>query len=170
MNEKGKRLEALYVKLASLGARHIAMTTGADKGPMEWYTLNGQVIIVQVFARGEGYEVYAPVDGHSNSVQDTLDALDRIAEPPAKPQIGDMGVYHYSLFDDTDNTCHGTYETLDEARGAASFDRLTAWTVYYKDEIVASHTPQPTASDRGTAAGILADPLWTAYDMEAAAV
>lgn len=80
MNEQGKRLEALHGKLASIHARHIAMTTGPDKGPMDWYTVpGGQTIIVHMYARGEGYEVYAPVAGASLSVQETFDALDRIA-------------------------------------------------------------------------------------------
>ena len=44
---------------------------------------------------------------------------------------------YYQLYSDTDNTCHGTFDTLDEARAAASFDHLTEWTVYYNDQIVA---------------------------------
>jgi len=119
MNAQQQRLEALQNKLVSLNARFIAKTTGPDKGPMDWYTVpGGQTIIVHIYAHGEGYEVYAPVAGASLSVQETFDALDRIAASNPQP---------------------------------LSVDR-----------------PQPTASDRGTAAGILADPLWTAYDAEAA--
>jgi hypothetical protein len=75
------RVGALRNKLVSLGARHIAMTTGPDKGPMDWYELNGQPIIVHLYADQGGYEVYAPAAGASLSVSDTFDALDRIANP-----------------------------------------------------------------------------------------
>ena len=34
---------------------------------------------------------------------------------------------------------HGAYETLDEARGAASFDRLTDYSIYANGQRVESH-------------------------------
>ena len=50
--------------------------------------------------------------------------------------------YTYRLLDDTDNTSRGDYETLEEAKGAATYDKLTAWTIYHGDMIVASHAPE----------------------------
>jgi len=132
MNEKGKRLEALYGKLASLGARHIAMTTGADKGPMEWYTLNGQVIIVQVFARGEGYEVYAPVAGHSNSVQDTLDALDRIAGINPQPTVSNQSKY------DRENSTVQLPTAADRGAAKGIIDDAL-WTAYDMERLATGH-------------------------------
>jgi hypothetical protein len=61
------------------------MTTGPDKGPVDWYEVNGQVVIVHLFANQRGYEVYAPVSGASLSVQETFDALDRIAASNPAP-------------------------------------------------------------------------------------
>ena len=74
-----ERVGKLLYKLQCLNARQIAITTGPDKGPLDWYTINGTTIIVHLFAKG-GWEVYAPVSV-SLAIQDTLDALDRIANP-----------------------------------------------------------------------------------------
>lgn len=199
-----KRVDALKAKLMSLHAIHRHMTTGPDHGPIEWYEVNGQLVLVHLFANQRGFEVYAPVDGAGLTVQGTLDALDRIADSNPKPlsvdrqltgavgdlvrmaamgntdaddlqrlacvllgqtkpnprgaargiaeemlqpqpAAGDQGVYCYTLYDDTDNSNHGSFETLHEARGAASFDNLDAWTIYRKDEIVASYAPDAQA-------------------------
>ena len=51
----------------------------------------------------------------------------------------DNGVYSYQLYDDADNTCHGTFESETEARGAAAYDRLAKWTIYHRGQIVAIH-------------------------------
>ena len=91
MTAQSKRTESLQNKLTSLGARHRAMTTGPDKGPLDWYELNSQVVIVHLYAKG-GYEVYAPVAGASLSVQETLDALDRIAVSNPAPLSVDRPV------------------------------------------------------------------------------
>lgn len=57
----------------------------------------------------------------------------------AAGQSNDMGVYCFQLYDDADNTCHGTFETESEARGAAAYDRLAKWTIYHRGQIVAIH-------------------------------
>ena len=117
-------------KLECLNARRIAMTTGPDKGPLDWYSINGQVIIVHLFAKG-GWEVYAPLSP-SLSIQDTLDALDRIANPIS------------------DTVRLNVREALE--------DRETA-------RLKAIAAKPPNAA--GAASGVIADPLWTAYDLEA---
>jgi hypothetical protein len=122
-----QRLHSLQNKLASLNARRFAMTTGPDKGPMDWYTINGQTVVVHMYARG-GYDVYAPIVD-SLSIQATFDALDRIAKPQPKA------------------------DTLTYSRG------LGVGTVHER-------VKEPTAADKGTAKGIIDDPLWTAYDLE----
>jgi hypothetical protein len=38
---------------------------------------------------------------------------------------------------DADGTSHGFFDTLDEALGAASFDRLTNFDVYFNGQVVA---------------------------------
>jgi hypothetical protein len=47
----------------------------------------------------------------------------------------------YLLMDDSDDSAHGTFDTLTEARCAASFDRLDKWTIYQGGQIVATYDP-----------------------------
>ena len=62
MTSQQKKLCQLQDALVSMYARHIAKTTGPDKGPMDWYRLpDGKIIIVHIHSRGGGYEVYAPI-------------------------------------------------------------------------------------------------------------
>ena len=44
----------------------------------------------------------------------------------------------FQLYDDTSNECHGVFDTAEDARGAAAFDRLTHWTIYSAGEILES--------------------------------
>jgi hypothetical protein len=96
------------------------------------------------FAKGTVTEltanmVVAAAD-HGQCVSD-----EELAEEAEEHPTTDLQTYPFSLFDDDDDTitsCHGHYETLHEARGAATFDNLNAWTIYHKDEIVASYDPK----------------------------
>lgn len=58
---------------------------------------------------------------------DCMKTAERIAAP-------------YLLMDNTDDSAHGTFETLDEARGAAIFDRLKLYTIYNSGRIVETRT------------------------------
>ena len=51
----------------------------------------------------------------------------------------------FLLMDDADDSSHGTFETLGEARGAVLYDHLTAWTIYRSGQIVDSHSPSEPA-------------------------
>lgn len=183
MNEQGKRLEALHGKLASIHARHIAMTTGPDKGPMDWYTVpGGQTIIVHMYARGEGYEVHAPVAGASLSVQETFDALDRIAASNPAPLSVDRQDYAHTtqvvnrIIDEVAGTIrtNGIQELDHEQRGGMStylyvVDCLVATAYnavralpgfalsYGEFHARATARPQPTEADRGAARGVIAE-------------
>lgn len=51
-------------------------------------------------------------------------------------RVGFYGA-HYALYNDANNENHGTFETLDEAKGAAAYDHLSQWTIYYGGHPVA---------------------------------
>lgn len=73
------RATELRRKLESLNAREIADSQGPNGSTLEWYRLNGQVVIVQWYATEYGgYEVYGPIF-NGNEVKGTFDALDEIA-------------------------------------------------------------------------------------------
>jgi hypothetical protein len=181
MTAQSKRTESLQNKLTSLGARHRAMTTGPDKGPLDWYELNSQVVIVHLYAKG-GYEVYAPVAGASLSVQETLDALDRIAASNPAPLSVDRQDYAHTtqvvnrIIDEVAGTIrtNGIQELDHEQRGGMStylyvVDCLVATAYnacralpgfalsYGEFHTRATAKPQPTAADRGAARGVIAE-------------
>ncbi len=69
----------LQDKLTSLGARRMSDVKGPHGSKMEFFTLNGQCIIVQWYNPSfGGYEVYSPVF-NGNEVKGTFEALDAIA-------------------------------------------------------------------------------------------
>ena len=55
----------------------------------------------------------------------------------------DQGNYSYQLYDDATNQSHGAFETMDEARAAAAFDRLKAFTVYHKGDVLHAEEASP---------------------------
>jgi hypothetical protein len=68
------RLKGIHAELASLGARGLGVFDGPNGSELKLYAVNGSVVIVQVFADGDGYEVFAPIT-KSNSITATIDAL-----------------------------------------------------------------------------------------------
>jgi hypothetical protein len=68
------RLNGIHKELASLGARGLGVWHGPNKSQLKFYSINGRVVIVQVFADDDGYEVFGPLT-QSNSITATLDAL-----------------------------------------------------------------------------------------------
>ena len=78
MKMNTSRATDLTAKLNNLGAVQIAQSRGPNESSLEFYGLNGQVVIVQWFANEEGYEVYAPIF-NGNEVKGTFDALDALA-------------------------------------------------------------------------------------------
>ena len=49
----------------------------------------------------------------------------------------------FLLMDDSDDSSHGTFGTLEEAKGAARYDRLKAWTIYSASRIVSQSMAVP---------------------------
>ena len=74
------RMVALDKKLDSLHARLLTGGKAPDGGLQNWYTLNGQTVIVHEYPDNNGYEVYTPIVD-TIAVDATFAALDRIANP-----------------------------------------------------------------------------------------
>lgn len=68
------RLSAITKTLAEVGARGLGIFDGPNGSELKFYAVNGTVIIVQVFADGDGYEVFSPLH-NSNSISLTMDAI-----------------------------------------------------------------------------------------------
>lgn len=61
--------------------------------------------------------------------------IKELLAPPAENPAPPHGA-HFVVYDDNDNSNHGTFDTIDEARGCAIFDHLTSWTIYFAGQIV----------------------------------
>jgi hypothetical protein len=73
------RLGAIHKTLAEVGARGLGIFDGPNGSELKLYAVGGTVVIVQVFAGQDGYEVYAPIVD-SNSITATMDAIRALAQ------------------------------------------------------------------------------------------
>lgn len=78
------RAEELHNKLVAVSARPLCEIDGPNGSSLNFYAVNGKVIIVQWFKGDHGYEVYAPIfDG--NDVAGTLDAIGNLLGYARRP-------------------------------------------------------------------------------------
>ena len=90
--------------------------------------------------QGEAHNSYKPVAQWERDGLYLCDGCQQQAEQTA----GALPM-PFLLMDDADDSSHGTFETLGEARGAVLYDHLTAWTIYRSGQIVDSHSPSEPA-------------------------
>lgn len=75
--------------------------------------------------------------GHWEVIEDPKPEPDPAAPPTVEEWNTVSELYApYLLMDDSDDSSHGTFDTVDEAKGAAIFDRLVKWTIYRAGQIV----------------------------------
>lgn len=73
--------------LRDVNARHVCDLQGPSGSDMSFYMLpNGQPIIVQTYANDAGFEIFGAIS-HSIRTQDTLDALQKLAEVRVHAQL-----------------------------------------------------------------------------------
>ena len=127
-----------------LKAESRALAFVPDGGILNFYTLNGQTVIVHEYPNDDGYEVYAPVSA-SLSVSGTFDALDRIAASNPKPLSVDRKL----------TGAVGDFVRM-AAAGNTDADDLQCLACDLLGQPHPSR-PQPTESDRGAARGVIAE-------------
>ena len=76
---KNDRSLRLIDKLFELKARRISAKRGPNQSTLEFWVLNGSVLIVQFFHRMDHYEVFAPIT-REISISATFNALEARAE------------------------------------------------------------------------------------------
>jgi len=74
------KLNALHATLEEVGARGCGVFNGPSGSDLKFYSVDGNILIIQVFADDDGYEVYTPIE-RSNSITTTITTIRSLVRP-----------------------------------------------------------------------------------------
>jgi hypothetical protein len=140
-NQKGKMMAITIQQLANYRLGKEA-TTGEDFQKARLPMLGGCEICHATVA------CYNSCPSHSGNIRcdDCIgdDGWDTVEEANMDIFMEDF----YAVYDLNDDSHHGTYLTLDEARGCVAFDKLEAWAIWHKNERVEACDPYTGDDER----------------------